>query len=161
GLGGREPAEHADELDPVHDSPWKRDPHGHAGLAERFDHVATVLLNVGDDQIRLERADPGGIRVLLAADLRHSGHLGPRLGAEDRDADDPVAEPEREEELGHARYERDDAARTRRHGHHRAARVARGQGWAPLGREMTRRPRSSRTRITSMATMIPIASAAA
>ena len=107
-----------------------------------------------------------------------------RLAAEDRDPHDPLLQPQREEELRDARDQRHDARGARRQGDQRPARVPprrgqtvlaihpglrppeparrRGHGSAPvLGREMTRRPMSSRTRMTTIATMIAIATPAA
>ena len=116
-------AELPDEPDALRHGPRERDPHRHPVRPEGVHDVAPVLLHVRHDEVRRQGADSGEVGVLLASDLRRPRHPVAGLGTEDRDTDDPVVEPEGEQELRDARDERHDAQRSSGHGDERPARI--------------------------------------
>ena len=92
------------------------DPGAEAALAQPAHVDLAVLLEVREDEVRAERRDRVDARVLRPADARAVGEFRGGMDAPVGDARDAIAEAQREQRLGHARNERDDARGARRNG---------------------------------------------
>ncbi len=77
-------------------------------LRQFLDRGFFVLVHVDDQMRRRQLADLAHVHILGPAHFRHRLDLAFRMNAEAGAADDPVAEPEFEKQLGNAGNEADD-----------------------------------------------------
>jgi hypothetical protein len=75
----------------------------------RIDGLAPIFVDIDDKMRRLEGEDLVEGDILGAADLGHAPHRVARMDAKTGSTHHLVAQPEREQQLGQARHQADDA----------------------------------------------------